>query len=234
MIQLKREVDRYLGGGSEYAEWSKNRYNNEISKTGIYSFFAELRNNKLDFKTFYNSISDEEAFQLIRNNLKDLSKMQTLVARDLEMERGKCSSIVEAQRIGVEVQQSRKRLNIKEYKVQKRKENELKKEVQELKKEIYNFKEMQKTITALELTSDEKKELHRLNSQVKNQNATIEDLNKKLSKKNDELDKAKSQKKPDNKKIKEITGERDKIKGELESVHSDFRKDLSKNKLSDF
>ena len=62
----------------------------------------------------------------------------------------------------------------------------------------------------------------------------IEDLNKKLSKKNDELDKAKSQKKPDNKKINEITGERDKIKRELESVHSDFRKDLSKNNLSDF
>lgn len=116
----------------------------------------------------------------IRNNLKDLSKMQTLVARDLDMERGKCSSIVEAQRIGVEVQQSRKRLNIKEYKVQKRKENELKKENEELKKEIYNFREMQKTITSLELTSDEKKELHRLNSQVKNQVATIEDLNKKI------------------------------------------------------
>ena len=29
------------------AEWSTNRYNNEISKAGIYSFFAELRNNKL-------------------------------------------------------------------------------------------------------------------------------------------------------------------------------------------
>ncbi len=53
------------------AEWSKNRYNNEISKAGIYSFFAELRNNKLDFKTFYNSISDELAFQLVRNNLKE-------------------------------------------------------------------------------------------------------------------------------------------------------------------
>ena len=53
------------------AEWSKNRYNNEISKTGIYSFFAELRNNKLDFKTFYNSISDQLAFQLVRNNLKE-------------------------------------------------------------------------------------------------------------------------------------------------------------------
>ena len=62
----------------------------------------------------------------------------------------------------------------------------------------------------------------------------IEDLNKKLSKKNDELDKAKNQKKPDNKKINELTGERDKIKSELESVHSDFRKDLAKNNLNDF
>ena len=116
----------------------------------------------------------------IRNNLKDLSKMQTLVAKDLNMERGKCSSTVEANRIGVEVEQSRKRLNIKEYKIQKRKENELKKENEELKKEIYNFREMQKSITALELTSDEKKELHRLNSQVKNQAATIEELQKKI------------------------------------------------------
>jgi hypothetical protein len=116
----------------------------------------------------------------IRNNLKDLSKMQTLVAKDLKMERGKCSSYVEAKNIGVEVQESRKRLNIKEYKVQKRKENELLKEVKELKQEIYNFKEMQKTITSLELTADEKKELHSLNSKVKNQAATIEDLNKKI------------------------------------------------------
>ena len=53
------------------AEWSKNRYNNEISKAGIYSFFAELRNNKLDFKTFYTAISDQEAFQLVRVNLKE-------------------------------------------------------------------------------------------------------------------------------------------------------------------
>lgn len=53
------------------AEWSKNRYNNEISKAGIYSFFAELRNNKLDFKTFYSSISDKEAFKLVRSNLKE-------------------------------------------------------------------------------------------------------------------------------------------------------------------
>ena len=53
------------------AEWSTNRYNNEISKAGIYSFFAEFRNNKLDFKSFYNSISDAEAFQIVKANLKE-------------------------------------------------------------------------------------------------------------------------------------------------------------------
>ncbi len=124
---------------------------------------------------------DFSKHRTIRNNLKDLSKMQTLVAKNLGMERGKCSSTVEAQRIGVEVEQSRKRLNIKEYKVQKRKENELLKEVKELKQELYNFKDMQKSITALELTSDEKKELHSLNSQVKNQAATIEELQEKIN-----------------------------------------------------
>lgn len=123
---------------------------------------------------------DFSKHRTIRNNLKDLSKMQTLVARDLGMERGKCSSTVEAKRIGVEVEQSRKRINIKEYKVQKRKENELQKEIKELKQEIYNFKDMQKSITAMELTSDEKKELHNLNSKVKNQAATIEELQEKI------------------------------------------------------
>mgnify|MGYP000671012616 CR=1 FL=1 len=44
---------------------------------------------------------------------------------------------------------------------------ELKKEVKELKKELYNFKDMQKSITAMELTTEEKKELHSLNSKVK-------------------------------------------------------------------
>lgn len=56
------------------AEWSENRYNNEISKAGIYSFFAEFRNNKLDYNTFYSSISDEDAFKLVRSNLQEDSK----------------------------------------------------------------------------------------------------------------------------------------------------------------
>ena len=161
---------------NKFYEWNLN--NNKWVKG------EEIKDYKIE-KNYHAHIVmlnyDFSKHRTIRNNLKDLSKMQTLVARDLNMERGKCSSTVEAQRIGVEVEQSRKRLNIKEYKVQKRKENELKKEVQELKQEIYNFKDMQKSITAMELTTDEKKELHSLNSKVKNQAATIEELNKKIN-----------------------------------------------------
>ena len=51
------------------AEWSENRYNNEISKAGIYSFFAELRNSKLDYETFYTTLPKEKAFALLRSKL---------------------------------------------------------------------------------------------------------------------------------------------------------------------
>ena len=67
------------------AEWSTNRYNNEISKAGIYSFFAELRNNKLDFKTFYTSISDEEAFKIVRTNLQ--KENARFIANDFSIKR---------------------------------------------------------------------------------------------------------------------------------------------------
>lgn len=51
------------------AEWSENRYNNEISKAGIYSFFAEFRNSQLDYDTFYTTLPNEEAFALVRAKL---------------------------------------------------------------------------------------------------------------------------------------------------------------------
>ncbi|HBK83930.1 MAG TPA: sulfatase [Flavobacterium sp.] len=53
------------------AEWSSNRYNDEISKSGIYSFFAAFRNNQIVYNEFYTSIKDDEAFQIVRNKLKD-------------------------------------------------------------------------------------------------------------------------------------------------------------------
>ncbi len=53
------------------AEWSSNRYNAEISKSGIYSFFAAFRNNQMVYKEFYTSVKDEDAFNIIRNKLTD-------------------------------------------------------------------------------------------------------------------------------------------------------------------
>src|SRR5690606_11826104 len=52
-----------------HAEWSSNRYNSEISKSGIYSFFAAFRNNQMKYDEFYTSIENEKAFGIIRKKL---------------------------------------------------------------------------------------------------------------------------------------------------------------------
>lgn len=54
---------------NEDAEQFKNRYNNELAKTGIYSFFAAFRNNELSYTEFYNTINDSKAFQIVKNKL---------------------------------------------------------------------------------------------------------------------------------------------------------------------
>lgn len=53
------------------AEWSDNRYNNEISKAGIYSFFAEFRNNRMDYADFYTTIDNKTAFKMVRAAVKE-------------------------------------------------------------------------------------------------------------------------------------------------------------------
>jgi len=53
------------------AEWSSNRYNSEISKSGIYSFFAAFRNNQMEYVDFYTSINNDKAFKIIKNKLAD-------------------------------------------------------------------------------------------------------------------------------------------------------------------
>jgi len=52
------------------AEWSSNRYNSEISKSGIYSFFAAFRNNQMKYDEFYTSIDNEKAFGIIKKKLE--------------------------------------------------------------------------------------------------------------------------------------------------------------------
>ncbi|MBD8489127.1 sulfatase-like hydrolase/transferase [Echinicola sp. CAU 1574] len=59
------------------AEWSTNRYNNEISKAGIYSFFAAFRNNEMDYNTFYALEPLESANEIVRKKLSN-SKVEFL------------------------------------------------------------------------------------------------------------------------------------------------------------
>lgn len=53
------------------AEWSSNRYNNEISKAGIYSFFAEFRNNQMQYTQFYTAIDAQKAFKTVRDEVAE-------------------------------------------------------------------------------------------------------------------------------------------------------------------
>jgi len=53
------------------AENSSNRYQNELSKAGVYSFFSAFKNNELSYDHFYLLISNRQAFSIIRNELKE-------------------------------------------------------------------------------------------------------------------------------------------------------------------
>ncbi|MDT0649249.1 LTA synthase family protein [Autumnicola edwardsiae] len=54
---------------NKQADFSENRYNNELAKSGIYSFFAAFRNNELPYNEFYKTIPKEEAFKTVKASL---------------------------------------------------------------------------------------------------------------------------------------------------------------------
>lgn len=51
------------------AEVSNNRYENELSKAGVYSFFAAFRANELNYNVFYSCIGSERALHIVRGEL---------------------------------------------------------------------------------------------------------------------------------------------------------------------
>ena len=53
-----------------WAEKTSNRYNNELSKNGIYSLFAAFLNNELDYETFYATRDNSTNFQNLRKEIK--------------------------------------------------------------------------------------------------------------------------------------------------------------------
>lgn len=55
---------------NKQAEQFENRYNNELAKSGIYSFFAAFRNNDLPYMEFYKTIDKGTAFANIKEKIK--------------------------------------------------------------------------------------------------------------------------------------------------------------------
>lgn len=51
-------------------EQFENRYNNEIAKTGIYSFFSAFQKNELSYTDFYRSLPINEAFTKVKSEFK--------------------------------------------------------------------------------------------------------------------------------------------------------------------
>jgi phosphoglycerol transferase MdoB-like AlkP superfamily enzyme len=56
---------------NSWSENGNNRYANELSKAGIYSFFAAFKNNELNYNDFYSLINDKQAFSLVREELNE-------------------------------------------------------------------------------------------------------------------------------------------------------------------
>jgi len=56
---------------NKQADFSENRYNNELAKSGIYSFFSAFRNNELPYNEFYKTIPKEDAFQTVKSSFLD-------------------------------------------------------------------------------------------------------------------------------------------------------------------
>ncbi|MGZ2369329.1 LTA synthase family protein [Ancylomarina sp. YFZ004] len=52
------------------AEITDNSYSNELAHNGIYQVFSAFRNNELDYKSFYHSMDDTEAFTNLRSLIK--------------------------------------------------------------------------------------------------------------------------------------------------------------------
>ncbi len=53
-----------------WSESSSNRYQNELSKAGIYSFVAAFRSNELNYNQFYPLITEKKSMAIIRQQLK--------------------------------------------------------------------------------------------------------------------------------------------------------------------
>ncbi|MDR2627524.1 MAG: sulfatase-like hydrolase/transferase [Dysgonamonadaceae bacterium] len=56
---------------NSFAETGTNRYKNELSKAGIFSFFSAFKNNELDYYAFYRTEKEDKIFAVVREELSE-------------------------------------------------------------------------------------------------------------------------------------------------------------------
>jgi len=176
----------------ENSKWYDNRkFENEVDTSTFqmyHNYHAHAVYTRYDFEKGKN----------IRLNKNDMSKIQDVTADTLGMERGKhkakiknleefYTKVVNEMPQTTTLEEYKKAFIYTSKKITNRDyqrssnhkhHNHLKDEAEKPK---YDFKDMQKQITSLEeLTTEQKRELHKLNSQVKNDKATIEELHLKV------------------------------------------------------
>jgi phosphoglycerol transferase MdoB-like AlkP superfamily enzyme len=71
MLLLAFSALLYFGVQEPWHRFSNNEYANELAGNGIYQFGVAFKNNELDFYKFYKTLPNEEAFKIVREQLKD-------------------------------------------------------------------------------------------------------------------------------------------------------------------
>jgi len=77
LIYLSLPILFFISVTQDFTNISKNQYNNELSKAGLYSLFSAFRNNTLDYDSFYITIDNK----LLVPNLKNL--LDTEIPRNI-------------------------------------------------------------------------------------------------------------------------------------------------------
>jgi len=67
-----------------YSKVSKNQYNNELAKSGLYSLFSAFRNNTLDYESFYLTEDEDAVLSNLRTNL-NIQKQNLLKPKSNEI-----------------------------------------------------------------------------------------------------------------------------------------------------
>ncbi|MGE9310535.1 LTA synthase family protein [Niabella sp. CJ426] len=62
---------------NKQADFSNNLVINELGKNGVFSFFAALRSNELDYDTFYPKLSDQQAYAVLKKTLLQENQQYT-------------------------------------------------------------------------------------------------------------------------------------------------------------